>query len=144
MTKGVVENYKLQFENGHSSIIKISDEINNGKVEVYSEYGHYVAFCENIRMPFKRYLLTLDMDYFAILSGQHDFIDVEATFKNFREQAEEYILTNELTDEDVIAIRKELSSETELRITSYQEMNIWKQESKYVKIYTNEIGRAHV
>jgi len=87
VTKSNVESYKLRHPSGGCwADITIDATGESGRIQIASDFGSWQNFWSHCGMPFKSFLLKVDMDYVARKFSAKSFFDADQNIKSARFQ----------------------------------------------------------
>jgi len=85
ITKTQAELYKIRFENSFKwADITIDHNGNTGRISISSDYGNWANYWGAAGTSFKKFLIGLDMYYFAGKINASKWFDSEKTCKNYK------------------------------------------------------------
>lgn len=86
ISKSNVECYKLRHESGaYWADITIDSKGNTGRIQIASDFGSWQHYWGACGKPFKEFLITLDIQYFARKVGEGKWFDFHKTILQYKE-----------------------------------------------------------
>ena len=89
ITKSQVENIKLKFQNGMFANITLDYLGSQGRISIASDFGTWSNYWGACGEDFKKFLIGLDMYYFAGKVNEDRFFDHENTIKYLKQSIKE-------------------------------------------------------
>lgn len=108
ITKSNSEVYKIKSSETWANIT-IESLGKKGYISIQSDYGNWSNYWGSCGDSFKKFLTSLNIDYFAGKVGEDNFIDVEGSLKNMYHTISKAYLDNEIESDVLEDIKKEIS-----------------------------------